>query len=136
MQWERHNKTWDGSMYKPTADMERRMKRLRDMIGDDMSFYARLARGDMSAANDPEFIRLMMCYDMFADFDGLFRLFLQDVRMDELVKANGVKMKIRNTFVEKWPYRVTQSTSKEAFDRMVTSNLSGWERYVEIERMV
>ncbi|KAL5119566.1 hypothetical protein ACEQ8H_002412 [Pleosporales sp. CAS-2024a] len=116
-------------------DMPRRMKRLQDLIGLDEDILTRIMMGDRNTVQyDPEFLRRTNLHAMFADFDRLFDLYLKDVRMSELTKKNRVKMKKQHSIVEKWPYRVTKSTSVREFKLMDTLSLSGCERYVEIER--
>ncbi|KAF1998521.1 hypothetical protein P154DRAFT_495217 [Amniculicola lignicola CBS 123094] len=122
-----------GNLY-GTADLPRRMKRLLDLIGPDTDIMTRIAMGDETVKNDPEFLRRSNLHNMFANFDELFDLFSKDVRMNDLAKANRVKTKRQHSLIEKWPYRVTKSTSRNCFDIMCASSLSGWERYVEFER--
>ena len=123
-----------GTRYR-TADLPRRMERLLNLIGGDVNIMARSIAKDKTVQYDPEFLRRSSLHDMFADFDKLFDLFLKDVRMDGLAKANRVKTKRQHSLVEKWPYRVTRSTSRKDFELMSTFSVSGWERYVELERV-
>jgi hypothetical protein len=122
-----------GICYKK-ADLPRRMKRLQNLIGVEPDIIARIAMRDETVYYDPEFLRRSNLHDMFADFDKLFDVYLKDVRLDELAKENRVKMKTQHSLVEKWPYRVTHSTSTRDFELMCTLSVSGWERYVEWER--
>lgn len=122
-----------GTQYK-TADLHRRMECLHNLIGVDTDIKARTVIGDKTVQYDPEFLRRSNLHDMFADVDKLFHIFLKDIRMNELAKANRIKMKKQHSLVEKWPYRVTHSTSRKSFDLMCTLDLCGWERYVELER--
>jgi hypothetical protein len=122
-----------GTHYK-AADLRRRMKRLDNLIGVDTDIMARIATMPETVRYDPEFLRRTNLLDMFADFDKLFDTYLKDIRMDELTKENRIKTKRQHSLVGKWPYRVTHSTSRRDFELMCTLSVSGWERYVELER--
>jgi hypothetical protein len=122
-----------GIRYKK-ADLLRRMKRLQNVIGADPDIMARVAIGDETVRYDPEFLRRSSLHDMFANFDELFDLFWKNMQMDKLVKANRVEAKRQHSLVEKWPYRVTQRTSRKDFDLICASSVTGWERYVELAR--
>jgi hypothetical protein len=74
--------------------------------------------GNKAAMYDPEFLRRCSLHDCFGNFDELFDLFCNNVRMDDVAKANGVRVKKQHTLVEKWPYRVTPRTTKQEFEIM------------------
>jgi hypothetical protein len=112
------------------------MNRLTNLIGVDTDMMTRIAIENKTVPCDSEFLCRSQLHEMFADFDELFHLFLKAVRMDELEKANRVKTKRQHSIVEKWSYRVTNRTSKKIFDILHMEDVSGWERYMELERTV
>jgi len=122
-----------GARYKE-ADLPRRIGRLTNLIGVDTDMMAQIAIENKTVTCDPEYLCRSVLPDRFADFDKFFDLFLKVVRMDELEKTNRVRTKRQHSLVEKWPYRVMNRTSKKDFEILRTQDVSGWERYVELER--
>ncbi|KAF2281297.1 uncharacterized protein EI97DRAFT_25631 [Westerdykella ornata] len=137
-----------GHGYKAT-DLPRRLQRMRKLLGDwhtrDM-LLGSLARpdagegeGETAAAKyNPELIRMADVQDRFGDFDGLFDMFWKGERMDEVLAANGVRVRVRKRgrgIVDQWPYRVRRGMTKEEFEVLCRVDVSGSERYVEVERV-
>jgi hypothetical protein len=116
------------------ADTPRRLERLRHYVAYDPNFVLWVAGVRESMEYDPKFQLWSDYLNMFADFDYMFNLFVASMDMDKNAKANGARMKTRHSLVAKWPYRVTENSTREFFDLVRFSNLKGWERYVEFER--
>jgi hypothetical protein len=108
---------------------------IRDARNDqDTNLLRILLTRSATLRHDPEYIRLALCNNQLMNLDKLFSQYLEEVQMDKLTTANGVRMRQRHSLVEKWPYRITETTSKEAFNLLCAAGHSGLERYVEIER--
>ncbi|KAF2470499.1 uncharacterized protein BDR25DRAFT_325695 [Lindgomyces ingoldianus] len=86
-------------------------------------------------SGNPELVRITSCFSMFADFDKYFRRFLRDVRMDQLAKKFGMRIKNQHSIIEPWPFRVTNNTTKHEFEILCAANTIGHERYVEWEKL-
>jgi hypothetical protein len=116
------------------GNIPERIKRWVDLAGVAADTTARTATGDQTMQTNPESLRRPNFDDIWDGFDAVFDLYLEDVRMDELAKANRLRMKTQHDLVAKWPYRVTQGTVRDILDALYTRSVSGWERYVELER--
>jgi hypothetical protein len=88
--------------------------------------------GPMSS---PEMIRISSCYTMFGDLEKAFSTFLKDVQMHKLTEKYGVEIREPHTIVKPWPLRVTQETTKEEFEIRCATTHTGFERYMEFERL-
>ncbi len=73
---------------------------------------------------------------MFKNWDYWFDLFWQQHRPDLnlLLHRSGAKIKDRNTLIKPWPYKADEDTTQEQFEVLCASDVSGWERYVEVDR--
>lgn len=88
----------------------------------------------INSMTDPNMIRLSSCYTFFGNFDKAFAIFLKEVRMEDLTKEHGVRVKVKHTIVNAWPLRVTEKSSKEEFDLACSHSHTGTERYMEFEK--
>ncbi|KAF2797239.1 hypothetical protein K505DRAFT_358599 [Melanomma pulvis-pyrius CBS 109.77] len=82
----------------------------------------------------PEIVRIASTIGMFGDFDGFFTKFLSEVSMPTLARASGVRIKKSQTIINPWPFRVTDTTTKEEFQQMCNDSTTGHERYMEFEK--
>lgn len=64
---------------------------------------------------------------------------MQDNRFNEISDAIGLTIKDRNTIVDKWPTRIKRKTNeagaKEEFHRLLSTENTCMERWVEWERV-
>ncbi|KAF1928848.1 uncharacterized protein M421DRAFT_61946 [Didymella exigua CBS 183.55] len=84
---------------------------------------------------DPDLIRRTSCLDALTDYSGVFETFLRDELIAEGARANGLKIKDKHTIVEPWPYKVGMRATKKEFDILVAGSTSGYERYMEVEKL-
>jgi hypothetical protein len=70
---------------------------------------------------DSELIKMLYCFPMAADFDGLFREYVRTHQVKELAQADGLTIKKHHTVVPAWLLRLAR--------------LMGGERYLEFERV-
>lgn len=82
----------------------------------------------------PEVIQTISMLDMFGDFDGFFKVFLNEVSMHALARESGVRIKKNQTVINPWPFRVTGKTTKEEFHVICNDSTTGHERYMEFEK--
>jgi hypothetical protein len=64
-----------------------------------------------------------------------FSAFLKDVQMHKLMSKYRVRMKEKQSIVEPWLLRVTETTTQEDFEIKCASMHTWCERYVELERL-
>jgi hypothetical protein len=99
-----------------------------------MTVMTMMADG-MDTMSSPEMIRISSCYTMFGNLEKAFDIFLKEVRLHELTKKHGLKIKNKHTIVEPWPLRITEKTTKEEFEIRCADTHTGCERYMELERI-
>jgi hypothetical protein len=97
--------------------------------------YLTLTREMMTDPNSAEFLRFNDARDLVRDYDELFQRFMDEVHLENISKAAGLKIKKENTIVEKWPMRLKPNSSKKDFDILLASGHVGCERYVEWESL-
>lgn len=84
-----------------------------------------------SNSSNPDLIRFMSARMLVRDFDELFTRFKSACRLDEITKAMRLKMNSKNTIVQPWPMRITETATQREFDVLLASGHVGSERYVE-----
>ncbi|KAF7958784.1 hypothetical protein EAE96_002317 [Botrytis aclada] len=91
---------------------------------------------DMLQPHNADFLRYNDARSRFQDLDELFDRFVKEYRLYEISKMEGLKMKTKNTLVEKWPLRLRNGATQEEFDMLLASGHLGSERYVEWESLI
>jgi hypothetical protein len=82
---------------------------------------------------DPDFNTFNDARVMVRDLDMLFARFEKECRLEEISQAAGLRIRERNTIVEKWPMRLKNHATQKEFDVLLASGHNGSERYVEWE---
>jgi hypothetical protein len=109
------------------------MKRLMRYMPMDPFMLARIeATGNL--AQDPEFTRRNSCHEMFRDWEMWFGQFLKESELGARANEVGARIKGKHTIVGAWPFKVGVRTTKKEFEILCAGGLSGYERYMEIER--
>ncbi|KAF2016823.1 hypothetical protein BU24DRAFT_366243 [Aaosphaeria arxii CBS 175.79] len=102
-----------------------------------------MGKGDMSSFKhmlSPDFYLVTGLLDLCGDFDTYFKRFLDQVgsekgiSMSDVARQHGVRIKSENTIMELWPYRLTESMTKEEVMLLLAEGTTGHERYMEFER--
>ena len=93
-----------------------------------------MARG-VSAISSLEMIRISSCYMIFGDFVKALGTFLKDVQIYKLTKKYRMNINEKHSIIEPWQLRVTEKTTKEEFDIRCATTHTGYERYMEVERV-
>ncbi|KAF7928559.1 uncharacterized protein EAE98_005615 [Botrytis deweyae] len=91
---------------------------------------------DMLQPYNADFLRYNDARSKFQDVDELFDRFMKECCLYEISEMEGLKIKIKNTLVEKWPLRMRNGAKQEEFDRLLASGHLGSERYVEWESLI
>ena len=91
-------------------------------------------RNEADFLNSADFIARNACNDMFLDFDNLFQPVLKEIIISAI--GSGMRVKSKHTIIPKWPYRVPDSMTKKEFLACRCRGLMGYERYVELERIL
>lgn len=91
---------------------------------------------DMLQPYNADFLRYNNARSRFQDLDELFDRFMKECCLYEISKVEGLKIKTKNTLVEKWPLRLRNGAKQEEFDRLLASGHLGSERYVEWESLI
>jgi hypothetical protein len=81
-------------------------------------------------------IRLHAALPIFADYDTMFRRFMEQCQFSEISALNGLRVKEKNSIVKPWPLRLGKRATKKEFDILLASSHLGSERYVEWERAI
>jgi hypothetical protein len=63
-----------------------------------------------------------------------FETFLKEGQLGARANEMGARIKSEHTIVGAWPSKVGRKTTKGEFEVLCAGNLTGYERYVEIER--
>ncbi|APA07182.1 hypothetical protein SS1G_04092 [Sclerotinia sclerotiorum 1980 UF-70] len=95
---------------------------------------ATISRIDQETYN-PEVIKYLNARSAFRDFDRPFDKFQKHCRLNEIGPIVGLKIKSKNTVVEKWPLRLKPGSAQEDFEILLASGHTGSERYVEWESL-
>ena len=115
------------------SDLKRAMSRLTKYIPLDRSMLTRIQMTG-KASQDPEFIRWNCCQDMLRDWEMWFGTFLKESKLDARANEVGARIKGKHTIVGAWPSKVGARTTKGEFEILCAGQLTGFERYVEIQR--
>ncbi|KAF1954167.1 hypothetical protein CC80DRAFT_517730 [Byssothecium circinans] len=83
---------------------------------------------------NPELVHKHIQRLKFCDFDGFFDKYVKERDLRKVAERNGLNMKDTHTLVEPWPYRITEESTKEEFERRCATELTGSERYLEFGR--
>ncbi|KAF7867297.1 hypothetical protein EAF04_005380 [Stromatinia cepivora] len=84
---------------------------------------------------NPELNKYIDARSAFRDFDRPFDRFQKECRLNEIGQIVGLKIKSKNTLIEKWPLRLKPRSTQEDFDMLLASGHKGSERYVEWESL-
>lgn len=110
------------------------MKRLEKYIPIDKS-RMNLTRGGMNTSAHPDLISRTACYDMFKPWDKYFDMFMDEAKITQFATLYGMVIKKKHTIVQPWPYKVRNQTTKKEFDVLRASSTTGFERYMEFQRL-
>ncbi|KAF2623920.1 hypothetical protein BU25DRAFT_349343 [Macroventuria anomochaeta] len=111
------------------SDLMRAARRLDKYMPLD-----RTELGHITNAGDPGFIRRTSCHDMFKDWEHWFDCFLKDSEFATFAHIHGLKIRKKHAIVEPWPYKIGVRTTKKEFDILRAGSVTGYERYIELER--
>lgn len=110
------------------------MKRLEKYIPIDKS-RMNLTRAGMNTSAHPDLISRTACCDMFKPWDKYFDMFMDETKITQLATRYGLVIKERHTIVQPWPYKIRNQTTKKEFDVLRASSTTGFERYMELQRL-
>ncbi|KAF7905570.1 uncharacterized protein EAF01_006091 [Botrytis porri] len=91
---------------------------------------------DMLQPYNADFLRCNDARSLFQDLDRPFDRFMKDCSLYEISKVEGLRIKTKNTLVEKWPLKLRNGAKQEEFDMLLASGHLGSERYVEWESLI
>lgn len=91
---------------------------------------------DMLQPYNADFLKHNDARSRFQDVDELFNRFVKECYLYEISEMEGLKIKTKNTLVEKWPFRFRNGAKQEEFDMLMASGHLGSERYVEWESLM
>jgi hypothetical protein len=72
---------------------------------------------------------------MFKPWDRYFDMFMDETKITQLATLYGMAIKKKHTIVQPWPYKIRNSTTKREFDVLRASSTTGFERYMEFQRL-
>lgn len=80
--------------------------------------------------------RFMQLADGLRDWDKLWAMFEEEVKMPALVAAAGLRQRKKedHTLTKAWPKRMPKGGSQKEFDLVAAKYSTGFERYVELVR--
>ncbi|EUC29428.1 hypothetical protein COCCADRAFT_40188 [Bipolaris zeicola 26-R-13] len=110
------------------------MERLREYIPFDKS-RANMNGAGMNLAAHPDLILRIACSDMFKPWHKHFDTFMDECRITQFAALCGMAVKKKHTIVQPWPYRVEDQTTQRDFDVLRASSRTGFERYVELQKL-
>lgn len=110
------------------------MQRLKKYMPIDESRMS-LTRGGMNTSIPPDLISRTACCDMFKPWDRYFDMFMDETKITQLATLYGLAIKKKHTIVQPWPYKIQNSTTKGEFDVLRASSTTGFERYMEFQRL-
>jgi hypothetical protein len=115
--------------------MKSAMERLNEYLPLDKSQMSRIKAG-MNTRAHPDVILRTACCDMFKPWDKHFDMFMEREKITEVATLYGMAMKKKHTIVQPWPYKIQKGTTKKEFDILLASCTTGFERYMEFQRLV
>ncbi|TGO85026.1 hypothetical protein BPOR_0439g00050 [Botrytis porri] len=83
---------------------------------------------DMLQPYNADFLRCNDARSLFQDLDRPFDRFMKDCSLYEISKVEGLRIKTKNTLVEKWPLKLRNGAKQEEFDMLLASGHLGSER--------
>ncbi|KAF5854000.1 hypothetical protein GGP41_006766 [Bipolaris sorokiniana] len=110
------------------------MERLKKYIPFDKS-RVNMNRAGMNPGPHPDLILRITCSDMFKPWDKHFDVFMDECRITQFATLCGMAIKEKHTIVQPWPYRVENQTTKKDFDVLRASSTTGFERYMEFQKL-
>jgi hypothetical protein len=103
---------------------------------------AALGKGGLSSLqymSSPDLVVATDALNLLGNFDTYFDRFLESAdpytgtSMYELAHQHGLQIKPNHTIIDRWPYRITEKTTKEKFKTLLLES-TGHERYMEFEK--
>ncbi|RAQ98724.1 mynd finger family protein [Stemphylium lycopersici] len=110
------------------------MKRLENYIPFDKS-RMNLTRSGTNTRAHPDLILRTACYDMFKPWDKYFDMFMDEAKMIQFATLCGMAIKEKHTIVQPWPYKIQNRTTKKEFDVLRAGCTTGFERYMEFQKL-
>lgn len=91
------------------------------------------------SAAAPQVVLMAAAKAIFAPVEKWYGEYAREVHMEEVSRANKLKVKESNSVVAKWPYRLKKKYgevgAQAEFEELLASDLVGFERYVEWSAM-
>lgn len=110
------------------------MKRIEKYMPIDKS-RLNITSAGMNKGAHPELIVRTTCYDMFKPWDQHFNIFMEEAKITASATLYGMAIKKKHTIVQPWPYKIDNRTTKKEFDILRASGTTGFERYMEVQRL-
>jgi hypothetical protein len=114
--------------------MKSAMERLNEYLPIDKSHMSRImGRGNTHA--HPDLIMRIACYEILKPWETYFDMFMKEEKITHLATQYGMAIKKKHTIVQPWPYKIRRGATKKEFDIQRASCTTGFERYMEFQRL-
>ncbi|XPS68681.1 hypothetical protein M3J09_000967 [Ascochyta lentis] len=89
----------------------------------------------LESYGDIELTRRTSCLDLLTNWHSVFDTFMKETQLSEFAEMCGVRVKSKHTIVEPWPYTLGPRATQKEFDALTAASTSGFERYLEFEKL-
>jgi hypothetical protein len=113
--------------------MKSAMERLKEYLPVDISQMSRIM-GRMNSHAHPDLVMRIACCEFFKPWDTYFDMFMKEEKISQSATLCGMAIK-KHTIVQPWPYKIRKGTTKKEFDILRASCTTGFERYMEFQRL-